>query len=56
MSKKLIEESNSDHQNPLSKEQFDTFKKYNYIMLKILQYQDIDQRVNEMPEWLDMLI
>ena len=38
MSKNLIEDSNHLDQDPLSKQQFDTFKKYNNILLKILKF------------------
>lgn len=40
MSKYLIEDSKKSEsfQIPLSKEQFETFKKYNNIVLKMLKY------------------
>ena len=38
------------------KQELDTYKKYNNIMLKILQFQNVDAKVTQMPEWLDMLI
>ena len=38
------------------KQELETFKKYNNIMLKILPLQNLDSQTEQMPEWLDMMI
>lgn len=59
MSHKLIEDSKTqDIQEDMQhyKQELDTYKKYNNIMLQIMQYQNVDHQTKQMPEWLDMLI
>ena len=59
MSRKLIEDGfNQDGEFDVQhyKQELETFKKYNNILLQIMQYQEIDQNATEMPDWLEMLI
>ena len=55
MSIGLIERYNDEDQ-PTKKLELDTFRKYSNIMLKIINLQNIDEKTDKMPPWLDMLI
>mmetsp|Transcript_1941 Transcript_1941/g.2812 ORF Transcript_1941/g.2812 Transcript_1941/m.2812 type:complete len:103 (-) Transcript_1941:4703-5011(-) len=57
MSQKMIADSeNTEEGHYYLKQELDTYKKYNNIMLKVLPYQNVDAAASALPEWLDMLI
>ena len=63
MSQNIIKESENnqamqapgDHMQGF-KQELDTFKKYNNIMFKLVQYQDVDAKATTIPKWMEMMI